>query len=393
MRKFAANIAFTGTKYIHNPLIITTDEGEILSVAEKTFNSQEMASLEYHSGMIIPGLINAHTHTELSIPNQCYREKKGMIDFVQHVIRLRRNAIAPDETSISKTLRQMQFQGIRAFADIANSTSSFPAKMRNKQIDSKTFFEFFPLGRNQANQQLDDFKRCKLKFPEIDVFPAFHSPYAISLSGLSVIQNTFEKTTISSLHFRESEFETALYDEDNPLNRFYQKMNSDFRPAFVNPDFSLGQGKILQNVNQLLLVHNIYITEQEILSLKKWAENHAVNLSFVLCPRSNDNIAGVMPPLSLLMKHKLNICLGTDSLLSAPNLSIFDEMKFLQYKFPNLRLQDLLRMVSFNAATALGWSSQLGEIAVGKRPGLNLIEMKHLKQDVLHPDAKLNVLI
>ncbi|MDA3909803.1 MAG: amidohydrolase family protein [Bacteroidales bacterium] len=393
MRKFAANIAFTGTKHIQNPLIITSDDGEILSVTEKKFDSQEIAGLEYYSGMIIPGLINAHTHIELSVPNHCYQAKGGILDFVQHVIRLRRNNAMPDEKSIAKTLRQMQFQGIRAFADIANSTISFPAKNANKQIASKSFFEFFPLSSEQADQQADVFMHCKTKFPEADIFPAFHSPYAISLAGLTVIQQHFEKTALSSVHFRESEFETTLHAENNPLNRFYRNMNPDFKPAFENPDFSNGQGKILENTQQLLLVHNIHITEQEILNLKKWSENQRVKLNFVLCPRSNDNIAGILPPLDLLMEHRLNICLGTDSLLSAPNLSIFDEMKFLQQKFPALRLQDMLKMASFNAANALGWSEDFGEIAVGKCPGLNLIEMKQLKRDVLHPEAQLKVLI
>jgi cytosine/adenosine deaminase-related metal-dependent hydrolase len=393
MRKFAANIAFTGTKYIQNPLIITSDDGEILSVTEKSFQSQEMAGLEYHSGMIVPGLINAHTHVELSVPNQCYQAKAGILDFVQHVIRLRQTHAMPNEKQITNTLRQMQFQGTRAIADIANSPSSFFAKIANKQIASKTFFEFFPLSSNQANQQLDVFKACQSQFPDLDIFPAFHSPYAISQTGLSVIQDRLVKTAISSLHFRESEFETTLKDDNNPLTHFYKAMNPDFQPAFVNPDFNTGQGEMLKNVKQLLLVHNVHIAEQEIVNLKQWAEKHSVNLSFVLCPRSNDNISGMLPPVDLLMKHNLNICLGTDSLLSAPNLSIFDEMKFMHQKFPYLRLQDLLKMVSFNAANALGWADDLGEIAVGKRPGLNLIEMKQLKQDILHPDAKLNVLI
>lgn len=393
MRKFAANIAFTGTKYIQNPLIITSDDGEILSVTEKSFQSQEMAGLEYHSGMIVPGFINAHTHVELSIPDHCYQAKAGILDFVQHVIRLRQTHAMPNEKQIAKTLRQMQFLGTRAFADIANSPSSFSAKIANMQIASKTFFEFFPLSRAQANQQLDVFKACQSKFPDLDIFPAFHSPYAISQTGLSVIQDRLEKTAISSLHFRESEFETTLHDDNNPINHFYQAMNPDFQPAFVNPDFTTGQGEMLKNVKQLLLVHNVHIAEQEIVNLKQWAENQLVNLSFVLCPRSNDNISGMLPSVDLLMKHNLNICLGTDSLLSVPNLSIFDEMKFMHQKFPYLRLQDLLKMVSFNAANALGWADDFGEIAVGKRPGLNLIEMKQLKQDILHPDAKLNVLI
>ncbi|MEA1874833.1 MAG: amidohydrolase family protein [Bacteroidota bacterium] len=393
MRKFAANIAFTGTKYIQNPLIITSDDGEILSVSEENFKSQEIAGMEYHSGMIIPGLINAHTHTELSIPRKCYQAKGGILDFVKYVINLRISNALPDEKEIKKVLRQMQFQGTKAFADIANSSLSFSSKRANNRIASKTFFEFFPLDAEQAVKQADVYRLCKSNFADLAIFPSFHSPYAISSAGLSVIQRYFDSPEFSSLHFRESEFEKCLNDSENPLSRFYRNINPEFQPAFTSPDFVDGQGEILKNVKQLLLVHNIHITDHEIVRLKQWAENQLVNLSFVLCPRSNDNISGVLPPIHMLMKHQLNICLGTDSLLSAPNLSVFDEMKFMQEKFPDLRLQDLIAMATYNAANALGWSNEFGEIAVGKRPGLNLIEMKQLKRDVLHPDAQLKVLI
>jgi len=393
MRKIAANIAFTGTKYIQNPLIIISDKGEILSVSEKSFKSHEIAGMEYYSGMIIPGLINAHTHTELSIYQQCYQEKGGILDFVNHVINLRKKSALPDEKTIGKVLRQMHFQGTVAFADIANSKTSFPSKRANTQIASKTFFEFFPLDEQQAVKQAEIYRFCKMNFADLAIFPAFHSPYAISKLGLLVIQHFFEDAEFSSLHFRESEYEKSLNDANNPLRCFYHTMNSDFKPAFSNPNFGEAQGNILKKVAQLLFIHNIHITAQEILDLTHWADKYQVNLNYVLCPRSNFNITGKMPPIHLLMKHSNNICLGTDSLLSASSLSVFDEMKFLQEHFPDLRFQDLIKMASYNAANALGWSNEFGEIAVGKRPGLNLIEMKQLKQDVLHPDAQLKRLL
>ncbi len=393
MRKFAANIAFTGTKYIYNPLIITSDDGEILSVTEQSLESEEPAGLEYHSGMIIPGLINAHTHIELSVLNQTYQAKKGILDFVKHVISLRRTDAMPDKQSIARIIHKMRFQGIKAFADIANSAVSFSAKVADDTIVSKTFFEFFPLSQEQAIHQTKIFASCKSKFPQAEIYPAFHSPYAIAKSGLSTISKNFEQTEYSSLHFRESEFETSLKSDNNPLIRFYRDMNPDFSPAFVNPGFSNEQGEILKNLKQFLLVHNIHITENEIENLLIWSEQQQVKLNFVICPRSNENITGKLPPVDLLMKYQLNLCLGTDSLLSAPNLSIFDEMKFLQQKLPALKFREILKMATLNAANALGWSEDFGEIAVGKRPGLNLIEMKQLKRDVLHPDAQLKVLI
>ncbi|PID95103.1 MAG: hypothetical protein CSA94_02095, partial [Bacteroidetes bacterium] len=283
--------------------------------------------------------------------------------------------------------RNMRALGTVACADICNSDISYSAK-QDADLSFINFFEFFALSVEQAKSQALKFERILNEFKHLKTYPAFHSPYAMSDEGLSELKLFFLQSKIGTLHFRESADELTLNHENNPLVNFYQTLNDKFQPAFASGTWQETQGEYLKNLESLLLVHNIFLSEQALLDVKQWGEENAINLGFVLCPRSNENIHKKLPPVDVLMKHHVNICLGTDSLLSVQTLSVFDEMKFLTEKFPNLKLSDVLKMATVNAAKVLKFK-HLGEIAEGMKPGINGIKMKNLKSDVLSQGAEL----
>ena len=79
-------------------------------------------------------------------------------------------------------------------------------------------------------------------------------------------------------------------------------------------------------------------------------------------PRSHDYLAHSRFPFERLRSLVFNICLGTDSLASNENLSLFAEMRALQRSEPALSPKEVLEMVTVNAARALGKSQALGWI-------------------------------
>ena len=93
-------------------------------------------------------------------------------------------------------------------------------------------------------------------------------------------------------------------------------------------------------------------------------------LWWVLCPRSNDYISGLRPPVELLRRHGARICVGTDSLASNECLSMVEELKLLG----GVPLEEAVAWATVNGAQALGLDGGIGSIEAGKRPGLVLIE-------------------
>jgi imidazolonepropionase-like amidohydrolase len=86
----------------------------------------------------------------------------------------------------------------------------------------------------------------------------------------------------------------------------------------------------------------------------------------------------VLPPLDLFRKNYCNIVLGTDSLASNWSLSILDEMKTIEKKFPQITLEEMLQWATSNGAKALGIDVQLGSFEKGKKPGVVLISEEDL---------------
>ena len=87
--------------------------------------------------------------------------------------------------------------------------------------------------------------------------------------------------------------------------------------------------------------------------------------SIVHCPRSHAYFDHARFEFHKLRELGFNICLGTDSLATNDDFSLFAEMRTFQKEFPDVRPEEILKMVTVNAADALRQGDALGKIAVG----------------------------
>ena len=147
----------------------------------------------------------------------------------------------------------------------------------------------------------------------------------------------------------------------------------------------------LEEASHVLLVHNTFTKEQDVTFVKNTRPGNSV--SFCLCVNANQYIERSIPPVDILRKQGCNIVLGTDSLASNWSLSILDEMKTIQNKFPSIPLEELLRWATINGAQALQMNDKLGSFEKGKQPGIVLLHNLDVNQkEILHP-AKVERLI
>ena len=97
---------------------------------------------------------------------------------------------------------------------------------------------------------------------------------------------------------------------------------------------------------RVTLVHDCCITQRDIDIVMG---HFTAPVWWCLCPRSNRYISGLEPPVELLRRNRLNICLGTDSLASNDRLSVFEEMRM----FPGIPLPELLAWAA--GCTGIGY--------------------------------------
>ena len=315
-----------------------------------------MAGVEFYSGILCAGFVNAHSHLELSYLRGAIAEGEGFAAFAESIGRVRGNFSEEERTTaIAKADRTMWEEGIDAVGDIVNGATSFSAKAASS-ILYHNFVEVFGLRECNLNRQ-----RELLNYPNTSLTP--HSTYSLQDSVLSEIVSREE---LFSIHFMESEDECRLYRGSGSLHDWYERMGweCDFlshgSPArrIVN---------VVPRDKKLLLVHNCCLTEKDYQLL---TEHFTHPISWVLCPASNDYISSLRPPVELLRKTGASIALGTDSLASNENLSLLDEIRLLG----DVPLVEALEWATLGGAKALGIEDQIGSVEVGKRPGIVLLE-------------------
>jgi aminodeoxyfutalosine deaminase len=89
--------------------------------------------------------------------------------------------------------------------------------------------------------------------------------------------------------------------------------------------------------------------------------------SIVHCPRSHAYFGHSPFQFERLRERGCNICLGTDSLASNDDLSLFREMRQFQRYFPTVSPEEILQMVTVNPAQAMRQENELGKIGRGSQ--------------------------
>jgi cytosine/adenosine deaminase-related metal-dependent hydrolase len=182
--------------------------------------------------------------------------------------------------------------------------------------------------------------------------------------------------------------ETFLKNQAGPLMSSYKRSGlipSLLETAKSHADVVLNE---VTKSGNLILVHGTFADRTTVRQIKERR-----NLFWCLCPNSNIYIENKTPPLNLLIEEGCEIVIGTDSLASNSNLSILEELKTLQFSFPEIDIEDLVEWGTINGAKALGEEERFGRIESGKKPGLLLLDNVDLQNMKLLPESFVTRLI
>ncbi|QGY44399.1 amidohydrolase family protein [Maribellus comscasis] len=386
MRKLSATYIFPGNNApVKNGILVCENDGTIIEIQQQKENQPEQAGLEFYSGILVPGFVNTHCHLELSHMKGVIPEKTGISDFVKDINRLRHNETKNQEEIVRKTDRKMWANGIAAVGDIANSSVTIPTKLKSK-IQYHTFVESFGFHPSRAEKSFSIAQEVKNHFTKNGLSASItpHSPYSVSKPLFKKIRkDAATEKSMLSIHNQESKAEEQFFVDGTGSILHHFKNNLRIDTSFWKATGKSSISSVLKYLpeeNHLLLIHNTFTKKKDIENLKK--HRSLSNTFFVLCPLSNLYIENQLPPVELFQNENLTICLGTDSLASNHQLSVFAEMLTIQENFPGIHLEEIIRWGCYNGARALKMETQLGSFETGKKPGINLItgiDFKHMK--------------
>ncbi|MBA2250653.1 MAG: amidohydrolase family protein [Chitinophagaceae bacterium] len=400
-RKFKADHLFTGTEMFGNDkVLITKINGEVEAIVD---GENAGDNVEFLTGILSPGFINAHCHLELSHMKGLVPERTGLVDFVFEVVTKRNFSEEKMLEAITSAENEMLANGIVAVGDICNNLLTLQQKSTQRILyynfvetsgwdpsvagirferAMSLYNEFSELNRQGAkgngqgaignSQESKDFRSGDKLHSSTSIVP--HAPYSVSDNLWKLITN-FDQNKVISIHNQETPFEDEFFLKGSgDLIKMYRLMNIDNSHFKVSKKTSVqSYFKRLAKVQSIILVHNTFTSAADVTFINKQIYQGQL-ISFCICANANKYIEGAIPPVEMLMQNNGNLVVGTDSLASNHHLNILEELKTISKNFPAITLSSLLKWATLNGARALQFDKMFGSFEKGKIPGVVLIK-------------------
>jgi cytosine/adenosine deaminase-related metal-dependent hydrolase len=343
---------------------VTAAHGRVVEVESTPGTTASTSTIDHGPGVIMPGLVNAHTHLSLSALSGKIETGEGFLTWVRKLLNRRRD-MPPDAAvaAMEEAVNRLRETGVALVGEFGPHIPVAPA-LAAAGLSGTIWLEF--LGNEQ------DLPPPPPPVGEIDFSYAGHAPHTASPSLLRHIKKTdLRLGRRFSLHLAESEEELDfLATGKGGWADFLQEMGRDFsrwgcwgrRPVELAAHLGLLDG-------ETLCVHCLLVTPGEVQLLARNGSH------LCLCPRSNWNLHRRLPDIPAFLAAGLAPALGTDSLASTESLNMFDEMRFVAGRYPMLSPDTILAMATVNGARALG-RSDLGTISPGQTARLIYVDLE-----------------
>jgi cytosine/adenosine deaminase-related metal-dependent hydrolase len=392
MRKLSADIIYpVAGDPIPNGVVVVDDEGTILAVDPA--KKHDPSGVEQYDGVIVPGFVNTHCHLELSHMKGLVATGTGLLPFLQSVVKFRNFPEEEISSAIEQADQYMYDAGIVAVGDISNKLDTAACK-ESSEIRYHTFVEMFDFLQDAAavgtHQQYEPVFAGQSTGHGNRKSYVPHAPYTVSKELFRLVRELNKGQDITvSIHNQETPHEDELFlTKTGGFMDFYRSFNIDLDQFEASKKTAIHYA--LENMDpshRTLFVHNTMTRTEDIQAAHAWSDK----VYWATCANANLYIENRLPNYKLFMDEGARMTIGTDSLTSNWQLSVLEEMKTIARYQSYVPFQTLLLWATLNGAEALGFEKELGSIEVGKKPGLNLLDLdKNLK---LTTDTKVERLV
>lgn len=352
---------------------IAIHDGRIIELlpgtdAKQKYQAQAQHKLDHH--VLIPGLINAHTHAAMAL-------FRGLADDLP-LMEWLQNHIWPAESRWVSTefvhdgtqlaVAEMIRTGTTCFNDMyffPDETARVADNIGIRAVVGLILIDFPTVWAANADEyihkgiEVHDHYRNN---PLITTAFAPHAPYTVSDAPLQRVVMLAEELDIPiHMHVHETAHE-VMEAEKNSQQRPLQRLQDI---GVLSP--------------RLLAVHMTQLNDEEITQFAE-ASAHVVH-----CPESNLKLASGFCPVQKLQQANINVALGTDGAASNNDLDMLGEIKTaallakaVSGDASALPAADALRMATINGARALGLDHVIGSLEAGKAADIVAVQLDEI---------------
>jgi 5-methylthioadenosine/S-adenosylhomocysteine deaminase len=365
-------------------------------VAELRERYPEAPLDDFDEAAILPGLINAHSHLELTA-------MRGFLDaddlnftaWLEKLTRARAESMTDDDVAVSVAWGVMEAirGGVTTVGDASTNGLIAARVLREAGMRGTVYQESFGPDPRVARERVDQL-RTTLELlraessPLVTIGVSPHAPYTVSAPQLTLIADLAlaEKLPVM-MHAGESDDETLFMREG--AGRFgdgLRRRQIEWEVAGVSTIAHLERTGLLHA--KPLLAHCITVDAGDIALIEQSGSRIAH------CPKSNAKLGHGVAPLAAFVKGGLPVGLGSDSAASNNLCDLFEEARFAllqsrtrERETGNAGLIDadvMLRMMTLGGARALGIEDRVGTLEIGKQADLAVVALNGVHQQPVY---------
>ena len=367
---------------IRNGAIVVKDD-LIVDVETEPDLSAKYQGIEKRSfgdAAILPGLVNTHTHLELTLLRGRL-EGLSFRDWLLGIVHLRQ-AFSANDLLVSAKLGAIEAirSGITTLADTCDSGIALHALNESGQRGI-VFQEVFGVDPNAADTSLRDLEdRVKIlkrhAVPNVKVGISPHSTYTVSPKLFPMVMEFGRSNDLPvAIHTAESIDETQfVQSNEGVFAENYRRRNIKWEARNVSVIEYLSDLGVLES--SPLLIHCVQVNDEDI-ALVTGSKSKIAH-----CPKSNAKFGHGIAPLKSFLSAGISVGLGTDSVVSNNLCDLIDEAR-TACMFARAQSGDgmrptaseMLRMATLGGAEALGMASIIGSLEHGKRADFCVVDL------------------
>lgn len=365
---------------------VMVDRNRIVALGGAAAARPHVESVSLGSVAILPGLVNAHTHLELSHMRDEVPPAPDFVTWIRGVMRARRQRPDPRSTEILRGvdagIAESLASGTAVVGDISNTLVTYEPLARSP-LAGVVFYELIRFNAPDPTALVDAAEaeiNALAPADHVRASLAAHAPYSVAPLVFRAIRRAVDRDAFTpcSVHLSESAEEIEfIRTGGGPWRNLLEDLGAwdpNWVPPKVSPVQFLDEAGFLGT--NVLAVHGVQMTLDDLGRLK------ARGATLVTCPRSNGHTGAGAPPLQDFYDSGVRVAIGTDSLASAPDLSIFAEMATMRALAPSVPATSLLESATIAGARALGFDALYGTIEPGKSGRLLAVDVPADVDDV-----------
>ena len=358
---------------------IVTGGGRIIAVGTATDLIRKYADAEIHDRpgvTIVPGLVNAHAHLELSglscgAPPASFESwllklvPRGQPD----VNAMRASATRSIPIGVSQCIRF----GVTTVGDISRQCELTRPLLNHGPIRVVSFGEVQAMAtrRQFLEERIATAADPATETEWLTIGLSPHAPYSVEFEGYRRCLEVAQSRGIPlTTHLAESRDEAQfLASQEGPFRNLWTALDAwdEAVPRFAGGPIRFAKAAGLLDY-PTILAHVNYCDDEELAML---ARSPA---SIVYCPRTHAYFGHPPHRWRDMIAAGINVALGTDSCASSPNLNLLDDLRLVRKLAPEWAAAELWKLVTIRAAQALGAADSVGTLEAGKRCDVVMFE-------------------